>query len=300
MKNPDRRNKKYFRTLRNSYGWRFVTRSVADYLGLITRSFNDIFDRERYESTLRAEALQREVEALHNKMKVLKNKYSGQRCFILGNGPSLRNTDLSLLKNEITFGSNRLYILFEELGFTTTFYLAFDPLVVEHYHLDIDQINSIKFTPTSHKHYFTLGDRVILLDNGRPLTFAYNLNEGVWSGGSVTYAALQLAFHMGFDKAILVGVDHSYDSTRSNSQDRVVKVSEGVDPNHFSSEYFGKGVSWLVPNLELKELGYRMAKYAFEADGREILDATIGGKLNVFPKVDYYSLFRSGDPDMLR
>jgi len=250
-----------------------VTSEATDYL----YSMAKYFYYERLRSVLRLQALQ--------------DRYAGQRCFIIGNGPSLKNTDLSLLRNEITFGSNRLYILFEELGFSTTFFLAFDPLVLEHYHRDIDRINSVKFVRTGDRHYFTLSDRFILFDQGKTLSFAHNPTQGIWGGGSVTYTAMQLAFHMGFEKVILVGIDHSYDSTRSNSQDKVVKVSEGADPNHFSSEYFGKGVSWLVPNLELKELGYRMAKYAFESDGREILDATIEGKLNLFPKVDYYSLF---------
>jgi hypothetical protein len=34
-----------------------------------------------------------------------------------------------------------------------------------------------------------------------------------------------------------------------------------------------------------------MARQAFEADGRQVLDATIGGKLTVFPKVEYVTLF---------
>jgi hypothetical protein len=34
-----------------------------------------------------------------------------------------------------------------------------------------------------------------------------------------------------------------------------------------------------------------MAKTAYEADGREVLDATVGGKLTVFPKINYLSLF---------
>jgi hypothetical protein len=34
-----------------------------------------------------------------------------------------------------------------------------------------------------------------------------------------------------------------------------------------------------------------MAKQAFDANGRRIVDATLGGKLTVFPKVDYNRLF---------
>jgi hypothetical protein len=34
-----------------------------------------------------------------------------------------------------------------------------------------------------------------------------------------------------------------------------------------------------------------MAKDAYENAGRKVLDATVGGKLEVFKKIDYESLF---------
>jgi hypothetical protein len=34
-----------------------------------------------------------------------------------------------------------------------------------------------------------------------------------------------------------------------------------------------------------------MARDAYRKAGREVLDATIGGRLTIFPKVDYDSLF---------
>ena len=53
------------------------------------------------------------------------------RCFILGNGPSLKKTNLALLENEYTFGLNRIYLLFDQLGFSTTYYVAVNHLVIE-------------------------------------------------------------------------------------------------------------------------------------------------------------------------
>ena len=41
-------------------------------------------------------------------LKQYKNKYDGKRCFIVATGPSLTVEDLSLLKNEITFGMNSI------------------------------------------------------------------------------------------------------------------------------------------------------------------------------------------------
>ena len=54
------------------------------------------------------------------RMLALKDTHRGQRCFIIGNGPSLKNTDLALLENEVTFGLNRIYLLFSKMGFCTT------------------------------------------------------------------------------------------------------------------------------------------------------------------------------------
>jgi hypothetical protein len=69
-------------------------------------------------------------------------------------------------------------------------------------------------------------------------------------------------------------------------------VSQGDDPNHFNASYFGKGFRWQLPDLETSERGYRMARQAYEADGRQVLDATVGGKLTIFEKADYNSVTR--------
>ncbi len=99
---------------------------------------------------------------------------------------------------------------------------------------------------------------------------------------------MQIAYYMGFEKVILIGVDHSFET---KGKPHTMVVSEGDDPNHFDPCYFGKGFRWQLPDLRTSELAYRIAKYHFENAEREILDATVDGKLQVFPKVDYYQLF---------
>ena len=86
-----------------------------------------------------------------------------------------------------------------------------------------------------------------------------------------------------------MGVDHHF--TTQGQANKTV-VSEGDDPNHFSPAYFGRGFRWQLPDLETSEIAYIMARDAFQGAGREVLDATVGGRLQVFPKVDYASLFR--------
>ncbi|MCL4528096.1 MAG: hypothetical protein M1282_01640, partial [Chloroflexi bacterium] len=94
---------------------------------------------------------------------------------------------------------------------------------------------------------------------------------------------------MGFEKVILIGVDHNF--TSKGEANKTV-VSSGDDPNHFSNAYFGKGFRWQLPDLDTSEIGYKMARKHYQKAGREVIDATIGGKLAIFPKVDYNSLFK--------
>ena len=93
---------------------------------------------------------------------------------------------------------------------------------------------------------------------------------------------------MGFETVILIGVDHNY---TTQGQPNTTITSQGDDPNHFNPNYFGKGFRWQLPDLETSERGYRLAQNTYEAAGRQVIDATVGGKLQIFPKVDYDSLF---------
>lgn len=219
----------------------------------------------------------------------LQDRYRGKRCFILGNGPSLRRMDLSPLKDEVTFGLNRIYLLFSELGFQTTFYLAVNKLVVEQCAGEIaTQVQGVKFISYDARRWLSGVDNLVYLYSREGPRFYPRPARGVWQGATVTYVALQLAYAMGFDQVFLIGVDHAYTAAGEPHQ---TVVSPGADPNHFDQDYFGKGFRWQLPDLALSEQAYRLARQAFEQDGRVVLDATLQGKLQVFPKVDYWSLF---------
>lgn len=219
----------------------------------------------------------------------LKDIHRGQRCFIIGNGPSLRQTDLTKLRGEYTFGLNRIYLLFPDLGFTTTYFLSMNDLVIEQCAEEIRALPIPKFlTWRSHRFLQPTKDMHFLYTTYTGPKFARNVTGRLWEGATVTYVALQLAYHMGFSQAILIGVDHNF-VTKGDANKTV--TSQGDDPNHFAPNYFGKGFKWQLPDLETSERAYRMAKAAYEADGRQVLDVTIGGQLTVFPKADYLSLF---------
>jgi hypothetical protein len=147
-----------------------------------------------------------------------------------------------------------------------------------------------KFLTWRARYWFRPDPNLIYLDTDftGEESFSTDVNSRVFEGFTVTNVALQLAFHMGFSEVILVGVDHNYVTQGSANQ---AVVSEGDDPNHFASNYFGKGFKWQLPDLAGSERGYTRAREAYARAGRRILDATIGGKLTIFPKVEYLSLF---------
>lgn len=220
------------------------------------------------------------------------NKHANQRCFIIGNGPSLRQTDLSKLRGEYTFGLNRIYLLFPELGFSTTYLVSVNDLVLEQCAGELQNLPLPKFFTWRARLWFRRDRDITYLDTDYTgdEDFCSIITGRMFEGFTVTYIALQLAFQMGFTEAILVGVDHNFVTQGTPNQ---AIISQGDDPNHFAPNYFGKGFKWQLPDLAGSERAYKMASQAYTQTGRRVLDATIGGKLAIFPKVEFSSLFPS-------
>ena len=68
-----------------------------------------------------------------------------------------------------------------------------------------------------------------------------------------------------------------------------VILSQSDDPNHFDPRYFGAGKTWHDPKLDRVLVNYRLAGEVYRAAGREIVNATVGGRLEVFPRLDLRS-----------
>ena len=212
------------------------------------------------------------------------NRFAGERCFIIGNGPSLQRTNLGRLRNEYTFGLNRGYLLFDKIGGPTTFLVAVNDHVVAQFGSELEAAGPPLFASWRSRRFVPRHGRTNFIRRGPTFTFSSNLaTQGAWEGATVTYVAMQLAFHMGFREIILVGVDHSFTTTGTPNK---LVTSTGDDPNHFDPRYFGTGVRWQLPDLEMSEIAYRIARDHFDAHNRKILDATVGGHLTVFPKVN--------------
>lgn len=215
----------------------------------------------------------------------MRGRYEGYRCIVIGNGPSLKLMDLEPLRREYTFGLNRIYLLADQLGFHMTFYAAIARYVLEQFTSDIQAIQSLKFLNWSYRKPYIDTPEAVFVETGPSLAPSGNILRGYYAGaGTVTNFALQIAYFMGFSEVILIGVDHHYDT--SGTPNRAI-IASGPDRNHFAQDYFGPGIVWQLPDMQAMEDGYRMLRRLYEKHSRRIVDATDGGMLTVFPKVDF-------------
>lgn len=239
------------------------------------------------------------ISSNEKKLTKYRNTFYGKRCFILGNGPSLNKCDLRLLKNEVTFGVNSIFLNQKNMGYYPTFYVVEDVFVAEDRAAEINSLHgSIKFFG-NYLTYCIDGDvdtiwlNVIFNYEAYPQfpKFSVNAARKVWVGGTVIYICLQLAYYMGFSSVILIGFDHSYNIPASAEIQGNRILSTEDDPNHFSPEYFGKGYRWHDPRVDRMEKSFFHANDYFSKNNRKIYNATVGGKLEIFDRIDYMSLF---------
>ena len=153
----------------------------------------------------------------------------------------------------------------------------------------INALNSVKFLSNRTPELFTENALTYILNTEKPKErFSKLIHNGIEEGWTVTYAALQIAYYMGFSRVIIVGMDHRFEYQGSPNE---AKILHGEDPNHFCGNYFGGGQAWDNPDLGHSEESYSIARTIYEQDGREILDATVGGACNIFKKTTLDAVF---------
>jgi Protein of unknown function DUF115 len=252
----------------------------------------------------RAAARRLYLTSNERRLAALRDKHRGERCFILGNGPSLNACDLTKLAGECTFGVNSIFLKTAEMGFAPTYYVCEDILVAEDRAREIDAFKGpTKFFGNYLRRFLSPGPdvlwtnvRVHYANYENFPHFATDAVRQLWVGGTVSYLCLQLAYHMGFAEVNLVGFDHNYTIPGDAKIDGNRIETTSTDPNHFHPDYFGKGYRWHNPRVDRMEVAYVRAKEVFERAGRRVQNATVGGKLEVFDRVNYDALFSSDRP----
>ena len=214
----------------------------------------------------------------------LKNQYKNKPMLVIGNGPSLNQTPLDEFIDVGSIGMNKIDLLFDRVKWRPTLILCANGLVVQQHWRTLSKSEIPVFLSWEcrwivSRRYRKCFKYFLSLANTE---FSRDICEYTGSAGTITYKALQFAYFMGADPVILFGVDHSF-NFQGNPNEYAKR--QGKDVNHFDPNYFKEGQYWGLPNLQLSELAYKQAKMAFEEDGRNIYDATINGKLNIFPKI---------------
>lgn len=223
------------------------------------------------------------------KLRALNNSHKGERCFILANGPSLNLVDFKLLENEYTFGMNRIYLMKEKNGFMPSCISCIDKdsLVIP-FKDDFDNLDIPVFLPFELRKYYSKKKNQYFIGGSFSPKFQTDASMMLGNGKTVAYTTIQLAFCMGFQEVYIIGKDHTYKTTAKAGEAVEVK---GEDVNHFSKDYYKPGMKWDAPDHDSEEYAYRLARKAFEDAGRTIKNATVGGRLEIFERVDFNSLF---------
>lgn len=215
-----------------------------------------------------------------------KNIFEGRRAVILCNGPSLNLVDFDRLQSSgvFTFGLNKINLIFERTKFRPSVVVSINPYVIQQNATFFNNSHMPLFLSkiALQRRYVARRENIHFLHlSGPPGAFGADVRKGVNPGHTVTYVALQLAFFMGFSDVALVGCDHSF-STKGPPNQTV--LSGTTDADHFDPRYFAGGMEWQLPDLVASEFHYQVAGTVFREDGRGLLNCTVGGKLELFPR----------------
>ncbi len=218
-------------------------------------------------------------------LRQLRNIHAGKRCFIIGNGPSLRNEDLRLLNrnNEYTFACNSLIKLFDEIPFYPTYYFAQDNKIITDNKKEIENLKGVRFIKAHYARRYHIKGAIYysMLFRKKPIGFSNDIAKVVYSGQTVTYSMIQFAAYMGFTEIYLIGVDCNYSPGNS--------VITG--DSYFDKRLFNGNRTYTPPEVDINLLAFEQARKICEPKGIHIYNATRGGKLEIFNRIDFDSLF---------
>ena len=232
-------------------------------------------------------------------LSVYKDKYKGRRCFLIGNGPSLLAEDLTRLheSGEITFAFNRIYNIFDNTPWRPAFYISQDEKMLSGCVNIVNQLPlPIKLIPIQLHWYHGIDIHGALYFNMTGQTsedvemyrFSDDVSHTVYNSSTGMYTAAQFAAYMGFSEIYLIGVDHHFQISRNNKGEIVVDNSV---KDYFSETYNQDKSQLYIPNTEKSTLTYLAMKKHCDLRGIKVCNATRGGKLEVFQRVDLDTLF---------
>lgn len=229
----------------------------------------------------------------------IKNDYSlldvfkGQDCLIVGNGPSLNNTELERIDMP-SIGMNKINMLFDRSTWRPDAIVCVNGLVIKQ-NKSFFNTTSIPLILPIKAWYLGVKKRpnIIFVKISNSLEFTDNLDRPMGIGSTVTYTCFQIAAFAKTKSINIVGVDHSFKlSAKSKTKEHSIEILEEDDQNHFDPNYF-KNKLWGLPDLDGSEKAYILAKRYFDSNKVLVTDYTIEGKLQIFSKGNIKNIYIS-------
>ena len=240
------------------------------------------------------------------RLERLKNKYKGKRCFLIGNGPSLNGHDLDLLQDEYTFGTNMVYKIFDQTAWRPTFHCVSDTIYASKLGMELSQkVKSPLFTT----------ERTYRRMKTKPIDTSYvhtvqserykvrgNIQAYCMVKATVLSLAAEMAFHMGFTEIYLLGVDctnphakggHFTDNytTKEVAETDINRIKERMNTRSLTTDQIGTHI--IGRSMEVYTLLDQYAK----KNGIHIYNATRGGNLEIFPRVQLEDVLNNSKGD---
>lgn len=219
--------------------------------------------------------------------KQFKNTHKGERCFIVGNGPSLKGSDLDLIKNERSFAMNRVSLIYDKTDWRPDYFVCpTGNSVRQDWAINIKETVSTGIpcwfwdTPQNKIIYKDFPNVIYSKFRGHhesanPLKdppiewFSYNPEQWLSKYGTSLIAAAQLAFYMGFVDIYMLGCDLGF----------------GLKDHHFDPKYnLGGHMARNKLDDTMTSAHVLIRKASLEC-GINVYNATRGGYLEVYPRI---------------
>lgn len=211
-------------------------------------------------------------------------------AYVIGCGPSLQQIDMEKLRNLDTISFNRAYIAFPDWGFVPRFFLMIDMRVLRHIKDDVNAmirdsgIERFFLRAGSYRDFITREhiqktDKVTFFETRKAWGMGESWDDLVYCG-DVAAASIQILYLLGFEKAVLLGIDQNWKPRKGLKKDGDHYFSQAdQDTNHFRPDYYGKGMEYSNPYGDAHLRSWMETIKA--AKGKiELVSGSPGSKLN--------------------
>lgn len=222
-----------------------------------------------------------------NELKLLKNIHKGRTAFMIGNGPSVRISDLAKMGDNVSFCCNKFYMAYDMTKFRPTYTVASDRQMIGDFGDEIVKKTEGRLLLALDDDPLIAGDYTwIRLKHFKPQhLFKKPIFRYVLPGGATLIVAIQIAYFMGITKFYLYGVDHDFNFEIDENEKDIFRKAVG-DKNHFIPNY-RSDKKWCPPNTNQIEEAFQICDRFMRSRGGWIKNATRGGKLEVLEREDF-------------